>query len=109
MITVKLEVDRAMLEMVGVPVPGYQALWVEKRASLQAEYKVQIKQYSNVDMQYRHLFKILCNTDDVAGLPPAVVGESAEWAAIVSATNDNSQLLQGPLRQDTAQCTVWKL
>jgi hypothetical protein len=75
--------------MAGVPVPGYQAFWAENRASLQAEYKEIKKQYPDAETQYRRLFNILCDIEDVASFTPAAVGESAEWAAIVSAANDN--------------------
>jgi hypothetical protein len=74
--------------MAGVPVPVYQAFWAERRASLQAEYKAIVKQYPKADRQYRHLLDILCDIEDVASFTPAAVGESAEWAAIVSAADD---------------------
>jgi hypothetical protein len=32
-----------------------------------------IKQYPDIDMQYRRLFDILCHIQDVAGLTPAAV------------------------------------
>jgi hypothetical protein len=75
--------------MAAAPVPGYQAFWAEKRASLQAEYKNLIGNYPDADTQYRQPFKVLCNIEDVAGYTPAVVGESAEWTAIVSAAEEN--------------------
>jgi hypothetical protein len=67
--------------MTGAPVPGYQAFWAEKRASLKSEYQVLIKQYPDADLQYRLLYKVICNIEDVAGCTPAAVGESAEWTA----------------------------
>jgi hypothetical protein len=76
-------------EMAGVPVPGYQAFWAKNRATLQAEYKEIKKQYPEAETQYRRLFDILCDIEDVASFTPAAVGESAEWAAIVSAADDN--------------------
>jgi hypothetical protein len=47
--------------MAVVPVPGYQAFWADKRASLKSEYRVLIKQYADVDTQYTQLFKLLCD------------------------------------------------
>jgi hypothetical protein len=75
--------------MAAAPVPGYQAFSAEKRASLQAEYKTLIENYPDADTQYRQLFKVLCSIEDVAGYTPAVVGESTEWTAIVSAAEEN--------------------
>jgi hypothetical protein len=70
--------------MAAVPLPGYQAFWAEKRASLQAEYKTLIKNYADADTQYRQLFKVLCSIEDVAGFTPAEIGESTEWTAIAA-------------------------
>jgi hypothetical protein len=75
--------------MAGTPVLQYQAFWAERRASLQSEYQVLIKQYPDVDTQYRLLYKTVCNIEDVAGCTPAAVGESTEWTAIVNAAEDN--------------------
>jgi hypothetical protein len=41
------------------------------------------------DQQYRRLFKIICDIEDVASYTPAAIGESAERTAIVSAPDDN--------------------
>jgi hypothetical protein len=76
-------------EMAGFPVLGYQAFWAEDRASLQAEYEEIKKQYPDAETQYRRLFDILCDMEDVASFTPAAVGESAKWVAIVSAPDDN--------------------
>jgi hypothetical protein len=70
-------------------VPGYQTFWAERRASLQSEYQVLIKQYPNADTQYRLLYKIICNIEDVAGCARTEVGESAKWTATVNTAEDN--------------------
>jgi hypothetical protein len=75
--------------MTAFPMPGYQAFWTEKRASLEAEYKTLIGKHPDADTQYRQLYKAICAIEDVAGFMPAVVGESAEWTAIVSAAGKN--------------------
>jgi hypothetical protein len=91
--------------MAAAPVPGYQAFWAEKRASLQAEYKTLIG-YT----RYRQLFKVLCNIEDVAGYTPAVVWESAEWTATVSAAEENrTKFCKALSGQDFVQCTVWNI
>jgi hypothetical protein len=74
--------------MTGVPVPGYQAFWAENRTSLQAQYKEIKEQYPDAEKQYRRLFDILCEIEVVARFTPVAVGESAEWAAIVSAADN---------------------
>jgi hypothetical protein len=61
--------------MANAPVPGYQAFWAERCASLQSEYHVLIKQYPDADTQYRLLYKTLCDIENVAGYTPAAVGE----------------------------------
>jgi hypothetical protein len=75
--------------MAAAPVPGYQAFWAEKRASLEAEYKTLIEKYPDADTQYRLLYSALCALEDVAGYTPAAVGESAEWTATVSSAEEN--------------------
>jgi hypothetical protein len=75
--------------MAGAPPPGYQAFWADRRASLKAEYNVLIKQYPDADLQYRLLYKVICTIKDLVGCTPAVVGESAEWTAIVNTAEDN--------------------
>jgi hypothetical protein len=68
--------------MAAAPVPQYQAFLVGKRASLQAEYKTLLENHPDADTQYRQLFEMLCNIEEVPGHTPAVVGESAEWTAM---------------------------
>jgi hypothetical protein len=75
--------------MAAAPVPGYQAFWAEKRASLEAEYKTLIGKYPDADTQYRLLYSALCALEDVVGYTPAAVGESEEWTAVVSAAEEN--------------------
>jgi hypothetical protein len=70
-------------------VPGHQAFWAKKRASLQSEYPAFIEKYPDADTQNRKLLKVLCTIEDVAGSTPTAVGESAEWTAVVSTTEEN--------------------
>jgi hypothetical protein len=71
------------------PVPGHQAFWAMKRASLQTEYPAFVQKYPDADTQYRKLLKVLCTIEDVAGSTPTAVGECAEWTAVVSTTEEN--------------------
>jgi hypothetical protein len=75
--------------MAGAPVPGYQVFWAERRASLQSEYQVLLKQYPDADKQYRLLYTTICDIEDLAGCTPAAVGESTQWTEIVNTAEDN--------------------
>jgi hypothetical protein len=75
--------------MAGVPVPGYQAFWEEKRASLQEYHPSLIKKYPDSDAQYRQLFNVLCHIESLASFTPSAVGNSPEWQAVVSSAEEN--------------------
>jgi hypothetical protein len=75
--------------MAGVPVPGFQAFWEEKRASLQEEYTSLIKRYPDSDAQHRQLFNVLCNIESLASCTPSAVHNSPEWQAVVSSAEEN--------------------
>jgi hypothetical protein len=77
--------------MVDVPVPGYQAFWANERTTLKSEYQRQIGQFPDAHAQLRQLFQVLCDIEDVAGYPPALVGESEQWSSIVNAAEENRQ------------------
>jgi hypothetical protein len=55
-------------------VPGHQAFWAKKRASLQSEDPAFIEKYPDADTQYRKLLKVLRTFEDVAGCTPTAVG-----------------------------------
>ena len=81
----------AVPDMAGSSVPAYHAFWRERRASLQAEYKDNIKQYPEADDHYRRLFKSICDIEDLASFTPATIGESVEWTAIINAAEENRE------------------
>jgi hypothetical protein len=70
-------------------VPGYQTFWTNKRSTLKSDYQTLMQQYPDADAQLKQLLKLLGDIEDVAGHIPASVGESAEWAAIVNAAEEN--------------------
>jgi hypothetical protein len=72
-----------------VPVPEYQKFWTNKRSTLKSEYQTLVQQYPDADAQLKQLYNLLGDIEDVAGRTPATVGESAEWAAIVNAAEEN--------------------
>jgi hypothetical protein len=75
--------------MAGAHVHGYQAFWADRRASLQSEYQVLLKQYPDADKQYRLVYSTICDIEDLAGCTPAAVGESTKWTEIVNTAEDN--------------------
>jgi hypothetical protein len=70
-------------------VPGYPKFWTDKRSSLKADYQLLVAKHPNAEVQLKHLFKILCNIEDVAGYTPASVGESVQWTSTVNTVDDN--------------------
>jgi hypothetical protein len=56
---------------------------------LKSEHQTLVQQYPDAGAQLKQLFKVLGDVEDMAGRTPASVGESAEWAAIVNAAEEN--------------------
>jgi hypothetical protein len=85
--------------MAGVPVPAYQQLWADKRASLERDFQTTGKTHPDAAPSMKHLFKVLCDLEALAGCTPRPVGESEERAAVIRAAEDNlesySVALQG--------------
>jgi hypothetical protein len=77
--------------MADIPVPGYQAFWIDKCKALKTEYKRLLNQSPDADAQLKQLFKVLCDIEDVAGYTPASVGDSDQWPSIVNTTEENRQ------------------
>jgi hypothetical protein len=84
-------VERKLIKMAGIPVPTYQQFWTEKRSALKTEYKDIVSADPDVSAPMHQLFRVLCDIEDVASFTPSSVGESEEWAAIVSAAEDNRE------------------
>jgi hypothetical protein len=72
-----------------VPVPGYKTFCINKRSTLKSEHQTLLQQYPDADAQLKQLFKVLGVIDGVAGHTPASAGETAEWAVIVNAVEEN--------------------
>jgi hypothetical protein len=75
--------------MAGVPVPTYQQFWADKRSALKTDYKDIIATHPDAAASLSQLFKVLCDNEDLASFTPSSVGESGEWAAIVSSAEGN--------------------
>jgi hypothetical protein len=77
--------------MAGVPVPAYQKLWVDKRASLKNAYKGLTATHPDAVPFMHQLLQVQCDIEGIAGLTSASVGESKEWAAIVDSEEENHE------------------
>jgi hypothetical protein len=75
--------------MAGVPVPVCQQFCAYKRSSLQDEHQNLVKMYPDAASPLKLIFKVTCDIEDLAGCTPASVGESVEWATIVSQAEEN--------------------
>jgi hypothetical protein len=75
--------------MADVPVTRYQTLWTKKLSTLKSEYQILVQQYPEADAQLKQLLQVLADIEHVARHIPASVGESAEWAVIVNAAEEN--------------------
>jgi hypothetical protein len=72
-----------------VPVPGYETLRTNKLCALKSEYHTLVQQYPEADAKLKQLLQVLGDIEDMAGHIPASVGNSAKWAAIVNAAEEN--------------------
>jgi hypothetical protein len=75
--------------MADVPVTRYQTLWTNKLSAQKSEYQTLVQQDPEADVQLKQLLQVLGDIENVARHIPASVGESAEWAAIVNAAEEN--------------------
>jgi hypothetical protein len=77
--------------MAGVPVLAYQQFWMDKKTSLKTEYNSLVGTHPDAAASIQQLLKVLCSLEDLASCTPASVGESEEWAAIVSPAEDSRE------------------
>jgi hypothetical protein len=77
-----------MSKKTNIPVPGYQAFWTNARKTFKSEFQ-RLTGHPDAEEQFKQLFKILCDIEDVAGHTPKSVGESQEWMNIVSTVEEN--------------------
>jgi hypothetical protein len=74
--------------MTGVPLPAYKQFWTDKWPFLKNDYKELITKYPEAAPSLHQLYKVFCDIEEVT-LP--LVGESEEWAVIVSSAEDNRE------------------
>jgi hypothetical protein len=75
--------------MADIPVPGYQAFWIDKRKALKSEYKRLLSESPDADAQLKQLLNVFCDIEEVAGYTPASVGDSDQWSSIVNSAEEN--------------------
>jgi hypothetical protein len=75
--------------MAGVTVPAYKQFWKDKRPSLKSEYNAIISTYPDASSSMQQLLKVLSDIEDLASYTPASIGESKEWAKIISSAEEN--------------------
>jgi hypothetical protein len=78
--------------MAGVPIPTYQKFWVDKRTSLKTACIGLSATQPDAVASMHQLFQVLSCIEDIANITPTSVGESREWAAIVSSAEDNHKI-----------------
>jgi hypothetical protein len=77
--------------MASVPVPSYKQFWTDKRLLLNTQYKDLANTYPDATPSIQQLLKVLCDIENLANSTPMSVGESKEWAAIISSAEDNQE------------------
>jgi hypothetical protein len=77
--------------MADIPVPGYQAFWMDIYKKLKSEYQQLIGQFPDADAQLKQLLKVIRDIEEMARYTPASVAESEQWSSIVSTTEEKGQ------------------
>jgi hypothetical protein len=76
-------------EQAGLPVPTYKQFLTDKRLSLKTQYKDIANKYPNAAPTMQPLINVLCDIENLANSTPISIGESKEWAAIITSAEDN--------------------
>jgi hypothetical protein len=74
-----------------IPVPGYQAFWMDTCKKLKSDYQQLIGQFPDTDTQLKQLFKVICDIKEMARYTPASMGESEQWSPTNSTAEENRQ------------------
>jgi hypothetical protein len=72
--------------------------WTNKLSSLNTGYKKLITKYAEAAPSLQQLYKVLCDVEEVAKSTSPLLGESEEWAAIVSSAEDCREIFSRTLR-----------
>jgi hypothetical protein len=77
--------------MAAIPVKAYKQFWTDKRLSLNTKYNDLASTYRDAAPSTKQLLKVLCDIEKLANSTPISVGESKEWADIISLAEDNQE------------------
>jgi hypothetical protein len=79
------------IKMADVPVLGFRKYWTQKLASLQSECHAitNIRKYPEAASVVQQIYRVLSDTEILAGCTPAKVEESCEWTSIVKSAEEN--------------------
>jgi hypothetical protein len=75
--------------MAVVPLLGYLTFWMYKHITLKFKHQELVRKLPDAEAQLRQLFRVPCNTENVAGYAPVSVVESDEWKAVVNTVQEN--------------------
>jgi hypothetical protein len=76
-------------------------------SSLSSEYKAIIITYPDASSSRQQLLKVLSNSEHLASYTPASVGESMEWAEIISSAEENQKNCCKALQGKTLFSTLY--
>jgi hypothetical protein len=83
---------RVTPKMADMPVPGYQAIWMDMCKNLKSSTSnYVIGEFPDADAQLKPLFKVIRDIEEMARYTPASVGESGQCSSIGSTTKDVRQ------------------
>jgi DNA mismatch repair ATPase MutS len=69
----------------------YKQFWTDKRLKLNTQYKDLANTHPDATPSIQQLLKVLCDIEKLANSTPISVGESKEWAAMISSAEDNRE------------------
>jgi hypothetical protein len=73
----------------GCPNTGIPKYWTKKLASLKSECRAIMNKYPEAASVVQQVYKVLSDTENIAGCTPAKVGESIEWSSTVNSAEEN--------------------
>jgi hypothetical protein len=72
-------------------VKAYKQFWTDKRLSLNTKYNDLASTYPDAAPSIKQILKVLCDIEKLANCTPISVGESKEWADVISLAEDNRE------------------
>jgi aryl-phospho-beta-D-glucosidase BglC (GH1 family) len=81
--------------MTDIPVPGFQKYWTQKLALQKSESHVITTKYPKAAAVVQQVYKVIDDTEILAGNTPTKVGESSEWTSIVDSAENRVNFCTG--------------